>query len=154
MTHLFRVSGIDCPSCADGITRALTRVDRVRAVARFTDADVQRLLADAGIVRHRGKIEAAINNAGRCVELVAETGSLAAYLWRFEPAQNSLAHNLATSPPSEALSRDLKQRGWKFVGPTTMHALMQAMGLINDHAPGCVTWAEAQKARDRFSRPR
>jgi DNA-3-methyladenine glycosylase I len=122
-------------------------------VARFGEADVQRLLADAGIVRHRGKIEAAIHNAGRCVELVAETGSLAAYLWRFEPPKNSVAHNLATSPASEALSRDLKQRGWKFVGPTTMHALIQAMGLINDHQPGCHHWAVAQQARDSFKRP-
>jgi DNA-3-methyladenine glycosylase I len=124
-----------------------------RLVAGFGEADVQRLLADAGIVRHRGKIEAAIHNARRCVELVAETGSLAAYLWRFEPAPNSVAHNLATSPASEALSKDLKARGWKFVGPTTLHALMQAMGLINDHAPGCVTWAAAQAARDAFKRP-
>jgi DNA-3-methyladenine glycosylase I len=122
-------------------------------VASFGEADVLRLLTDAGIVRHRGKIEAAIHNAGRCVELVAETGSLAAYLWRFEPARNSVAHNLAQSPGSLALSKDLKQRGWKFVGPTTMHALMQAMGLINDHAPGCVTWRQAQAARDAFQRP-
>ena len=122
-------------------------------VARFGDADVNRLLADAGIVRHRGKIEAVIHNAARCVELVGETGSLAAYLWRFEPASNSVAHGLATSPASEALSRDLKRRGWKFVGPTTMHALMQAMGLINDHQPGCHHWAEAQRAREAFVRP-
>ena len=123
-------------------------------VARFGGADVNRLLADAGIVRHRGKIEAAIHNAGRCLELVAETGSLGAYLWRFEPPNNSVAHNLSQSAPSEALSKDLKQRGWKFVGPTTMHALMQAMGLINDHQPGCVTWARAQAERERFERPR
>ena len=122
-------------------------------VARFGDADVNRLLADAGIVRHRGKIEAVIHNAARCVELVGETGSLAAYLWRFEPAPNSVAHGLATSPASEALSRDLKRRGWKFVGPTTMHALMQAMGLINDHQPGCHHWAEAQRAREAVVRP-
>ena len=124
------------------------------AVARFGAADVARLLADPGIVRHRGKIEAAIHNAGRCVALIAETGSLAAYLWRFEPPKNSVAHNLSQSPGSEALSKDLKQRGWKFVGPTTMHALMQAMGLINDHQPGCHHWAEAQRARDTFARPR
>jgi len=122
-------------------------------VAGFGAADVARLLADPGIVRHRGKIEAAIHNAGRCVELVAEEGSLAAYLWRFEPPKNSVAHNLSQSPGSEALSKDLKMRGWKFVGPTTMHALMQAMGLINDHQPGCHHWAEAQKARDAFTRP-
>ncbi|PZP32526.1 MAG: DNA-3-methyladenine glycosylase I [Roseateles depolymerans] len=122
-------------------------------VARFGAADVQRLLGDPGIVRHRGKIEAAIHNAGRCVELVSETGSLARYLWRFEPPQNSVAHQLSQSPASEALSRDLKKRGWKFVGPTTMHALMQAMGLINDHDPGCVSWAPAQAEREAFKRP-
>ena len=125
----------------------------IATVARFGPKDVERLLMDAGIVRHRGKIEAAIHNAGRCVALVAETGSLAAYLWRFEPPKNSVAHNLATSGPSEALSKDLKKRGWKFVGPTTMHALMQAMGLINDHQPGCHHWAGAQQARDSFKRP-
>jgi len=122
-------------------------------VAKFGEKDVNRLLADAGIVRHRGKIEAAIHNAGRCVELVATEGSLAAYLWRFEPPKNSVAHNLATSAPSEALSKDLKKRGWKFVGPTTMHALIQAMGLINDHQPGCHHWTESQKASDAFKRP-
>jgi len=123
-------------------------------VARFTEADVARLLADAGIVRHRGKIEAAIHNAERCVELVAETGSLAAYLWRFEPAPNTVAHHQSQSPASVALSKDLKKRGWKFVGPTTMHALMQAMGLINDHEAGCVSWAAAQAQREAFRRPR
>lgn len=122
-------------------------------VAAFNAADVQRLMADAGIVRHRGKIEAAVHNAGRCVELVAETGSLAAYLWRFEPPPNSVAHDLTQSDGSVALSKALKARGWKFVGPTTMHALMQAMGLINDHAPGCAAWEAAQAAREAFQRP-
>jgi len=124
-----------------------------RRVAAFGEADVQRLLADAGIVRHRGKIEAAIHNAGRCMALVAETGSLAAYLWSFEPPANHVAWNASESQPSRALSADLKQRGWKFVGPTTMHALMQAMGLINDHAPGCVSWARSHAARQAFVRP-
>lgn len=122
-------------------------------VAAFDARDVQRLMADASIVRHRGKIEAAIHNAGRCVELVAETGSLAVYLWRFEPAPNSVPWNASESQASRALSQDLKARGWKFVGPTTMHALMQAMGLINDHAPGCVSWARAHAARLAFQRP-
>jgi DNA-3-methyladenine glycosylase I len=121
-------------------------------VARFGSADVQRLLADAGIVRHRGKIEAAINNARRALELIAQEGSLAAYIWRFEPQGGH--ENLTESPASNALSKDLKKRGWKFVGPTTMHAFMQSMGLINDHATGCVTRAAVAAARRRFEPPR
>ena len=84
---------------------------------------------------------------------MAETGSLAAYLWRFEPPPNQVPWNVSESEPSRALSKDLKQRGWKFVGPTTMHALMQAMGLINDHAPGCVAWARSHEKRVAFKRP-
>ncbi len=124
-------------------------------VATFTERDVQRLLDDAGIIRHRGKIEAAINNAQRAVELVAETGTLAAYFWRFEPATSELAppQTLTTSPASIALSKDLKKRGWKFVGPTTMFAFMQAMGLLNDHVEGCVSRPRAAKARRAFRVP-
>ena len=128
-------------------------------VAEFTAADVERLLSDAGIIRHRGKIEAAINNAGRAVELVAAEGSLAAYVWSFEPASRRGALTRAqlaaqtTSPESVALARDLKRRGWRFVGPTTVYAFMQAMGLVNDHVAGCHTYAAAQAARDRFTRP-
>ncbi len=124
-------------------------------VAKFTDRDVQRLLGNAGIIRHRGKIEAAINNARRAVELVAETGTLAAYFWSFEPAASELAppQTLTTSPASIALSKDLKKRGWKFVGPTTMFAFMQAMGLINDHADGCASRPRATKARRAFRVP-
>ena len=121
-------------------------------VAAFDVTDVERLLQDTGIVRHRGKIEAVINNAQRLIELVAEQGSLAAYIWRFEPEGGH--ENLTESPASKALSKDLKKRGWKFVGPTTMHAFMQAMGLINDHAPHCVTHAEVAAARQRFKPPR
>jgi DNA-3-methyladenine glycosylase I len=124
-----------------------------RRVAGFGEADVQRLLGDAGIVRHRGKIEAAVHNAGRCVELVQETGSLAAYLWRFEPAPGSVGHQVSESAASQALSKDLKKRGWKFVGPTTMHALMQAMGLINDHHVRCSVWPKVEVARRAFRRP-
>lgn len=123
-------------------------IDRVAA---FTARDVERLLGDAGIVRHRGKIEAAINNARRAQALVAEQGSLAAYVWRFEPL--GAAPQAATSPASVALSKDLKARGWVFVGPTTVHAFLQAMGLINDHAEGCVIRAEAEAARAAFRRP-
>ena len=106
-------------------------------VARFTERDVKRLLGNAGIIRHRGKIEATINNAKRAIELIKETGSLAAYFWRFEPNTPSEPQTLTTSPESIALSKDLKKRGWKFVGPTTAFAFMQAMGLVNDHVQGC-----------------
>ena len=120
-------------------------------VARFTEKDVQRLLADAGIVRHRGKIEAVINNAQRARELVAEAGSLAAYFWRFE-AQAAPGVR-ATAPESVALSKDLKKRGWRFVGPTTCYAFMQAMGLVNDHDPGCAIHGEVARARTSFRPP-
>jgi DNA-3-methyladenine glycosylase I len=122
-------------------------------VARFGARDVQRLLKDDGIVRHRGKIEAVINNARRARELVKEEGSLAAYLWRFEPKDVGKPQSASTSAESIALSKDLKKRGWKFVGPTTVYAFMQAMGLINDHAEGCVIRAKAEKARKAFKRP-
>ncbi len=124
-------------------------------IAHYTDKDVARLLGDAGIVRHRGKIEAAINNARRACELVAQEGSLAAYVWRFEPDPGGLAapQTASTSAESVALSKDLKKRGWRFVGPTTVYAFMQAMGLINDHVEGCVIRAEVDKARRAFKRP-
>jgi DNA-3-methyladenine glycosylase I len=114
----------------------------IEQVARFDDDDIARLLGDAGIVRHRGKIEAAINNAQRCCDLVDEAGSLAAYVWRFEPAtrEGESAHGSgvpATTPTSTRISKDLKKRGWRFVGPTTVYAFMQAMGLVNDHLDGC-----------------
>ncbi|MFT8897283.1 MAG: DNA-3-methyladenine glycosylase I [Acetobacter sp.] len=123
-------------------------------VALFDEADVQRLLSDAGIVRHRGKIEAAINNAQRMLELVEQEGSLAAYVWRFEPERLAAAPEVVTeTAASRALSKDLKKRGWKFVGPTTMYAFMQAMGLVNDHAPGCVTREKVDAARAAFRVP-
>jgi DNA-3-methyladenine glycosylase I len=117
-------------------------IDRV---ARFTPRDVTRLLKDAGIVRHRGKIESTINNARRCEDLVEEFGSLADYVWRFEPAPRprkkkltwDMLKTMATSEESIALSKDLRRRGWTYVGPTTMYAFMQAMGLVNDHLHGC-----------------
>tara|TARA_R110002074_G_scaffold48147_2_gene123259 strand:- start:3310 stop:3993 length:684 start_codon:yes stop_codon:yes gene_type:complete len=127
----------------------------LHAVAGFGEADVQRLLGDAGIVRHRGKIEATINNARRCLDLIAEQGSLAAYVWRFEPAAGDLAEpqTLTSSAASVAMSRDLKKRGWKFVGPTTIYAFMQAMGLVNDHVHGCVMREKAAQARAAFLPP-
>lgn len=124
------------------------------AVARFDQADVARLLADAGIVRHRGKIEAVINNAARACELVAAEGSLAAFVWRFEPQGDAVGpQGQSTSPASIALSKALRKRGWVFVGPTTVHAFLQAMGLINDHAIDCVMHAEAERARNALQRP-
>ena len=124
-------------------------------VARFTQRDIERLLQDAGIVRHRGKIEAVINNAQRAQELIKQEGSLAAFVWRYEPAPKQLAkpQTVSTSPESIALSKALKKQGWKFVGPTTVYAFMQAMGLINDHVEDCVIRAKVEKARKRFKRP-
>ena len=124
-------------------------------VARFTEADVARLLQDAGIVRHRGKIVSTINNAQRVLELADECGSLAAYAWRYEPRPSSRPKKmtlaalkaLATSPESVAMSKDLKRRGWSFVGPTTVYAFMQAMGLVNDHVEGCAFRPAATAAR-------
>ncbi|QGM97426.1 DNA-3-methyladenine glycosylase I [Methylocystis parvus] len=124
-------------------------------IAGFTDADVARLLNDAGIVRHRGKIAAVINNAKRTQELVKQEGSLAAYIWRFEPKGEELTapQTASTSFASIALSKNLKKRGWSFVGPKTVYAFMQAMGLINDHAEGCVVRERAADARMAFTRP-
>lgn len=125
------------------------------AVARFTRRDVARLLKDGGIVRHRGKIEAVINNARRAQELVAREGSLAAFVWRCEPDCRRPARPQAasTSVESIALSKELKKRGWTFVGPTTVYAFMQAMGLVNDHVADCVVRAEVEHARAKFRRP-
>ncbi|WP_100445464.1 DNA-3-methyladenine glycosylase I [Glycomyces xiaoerkulensis] len=126
------------------------------AIGGFTEADVDRLLHDPGIVRHRGKIEAVVNNAGRALELIAAHGSLAAYLWSYEPDPNQAEppQSRSTSPESAALSRDLKKRGWRFVGPTTAFAFMQAMGLVNDHESGCAFRPEAADRRRAFTPPR
>lgn len=125
-----------------------------RKVARFDDNDVARLLADAGIVRHRGKIEAVINNARRACDLVDTEGSLAAFLWRFEPAEDETPpQSRSTSPASITLSKELRKRGWTFVGPTTIYAFMQAMGLINDHALDCALRDKAHAARRSLKRP-
>ena len=124
-------------------------------IARFTDRDVNRLLKDEGIVRHRGKIEAVINNARCARELVKREGSLAAFIWRYEPGKKQLAkpQTASTSAESVALSKELKRQGWKFVGPTTVYAFMQAMGLINDHAEDCVVRGQVERARRKFKRP-
>ena len=131
-------------------------------VARFGAKDVERLLGDAGIVRHRGKIESTINNAKRVLELRQEFGSLAAYAWRYEPEASSRPRRLtldalramSTSPESVAMSKDLKKRGWSFVGPTTVYAFMQAMGLVNDHIEGCHARERALQARAALEPPR
>ena len=122
-------------------------------IARFTRRDVERLLKDDGIVRHRGKIEAVINNAQRAGELVKQEGSLAALTWRYEPDRSAKPQMASTSAESIALSKALKKQGWKFVGPTTVYAFMQAMGLINDHVEGCVIRAKVERARRNFKRP-
>jgi DNA-3-methyladenine glycosylase I len=129
------------------------------AIARFGPAEVARCLADAGIVRHRGKIESVVNNARRALELVDEAGSLAAFLWRFEPAPGDrpgIIERSAIVPKtaqSTALSKALRQRGWSFVGPTTVHAFMQAMGMVNDHLEGCSCRAAVEAERAAFQRP-
>ena len=127
-------------------------------VAKYTERDVERLLADAGIVRHRGKIEAAINNAGRAIELQREFGTLARYFWQYEvdvskrpkKLTRDVLRTFTTSPEAIALSKDLKKRGWKFVGPTTMYAFIQAMGLVNDHQHDCFVRAELAQARTQL----
>jgi len=124
-------------------------------IAAYTDQDETRLLQDAGIVRHRGKIAATINNARRAQELVAHEGSLAAFLWRYAPEPSTAPEpaSVTTTPESHALSKELKRRGWQFVGPTTLYSFMQAMGMVNDHVPSCVTRSAADRARQAFQRP-
>jgi DNA-3-methyladenine glycosylase I len=131
------------------------------AVARFNSQSVNRLLADAGIVRHRGKIEAALHNARRACELRDSQGSLASYFWSFEPARSerpkridpATLGTLTETPASRALARDLKQRGWRFVGPTTLYAFMQAMGMVNDHLEGCTARRRVESERKQLERP-
>ena len=121
-------------------------------VARFTDKDVERLLGDASIIRHRGKIEATINNAGRAVELVEAEGSLAKFVWGYEPGTPG-ASLASETDESRALAKELKRRGWRFVGPTTVYAFMQAMGLVNDHLEGCDAREPALQARAALQLP-
>jgi DNA-3-methyladenine glycosylase I len=142
----------------DGFRRAFSGFDFER-IARFGPGDVARLLADPAIVRNRAKIEAVINNAQRAIELVEQEGSIARYVWRFEPEPRArlldrdALRALGQTAESKSLARDLKRRGWRFVGPTTAYAFMQAMGLVNDHVVGCEAGAEAQRARDGFRGP-
>lgn len=124
-------------------------------VAMFTQEDVERLLQDAGIVRHRGKIEAVINNAKCAQTLIKEIGSLATFFWQFEPSRDESIEPevMATCDESVALSKALKKRGWKFVGPTTMYAFMQAMGMVNDHCLDCHSHAKSRQLREALVRP-
>jgi DNA-3-methyladenine glycosylase I len=142
----------------EAFRRAFAGFD-VRRVSQFDEHDVARLLEDSSIVRHRGKIEAVINNARCAVDLVQSEGSLATYLWRFEPPprdrplDRTMLGALSQTPESRALARDLSRRGWRFVGPTTVYAFMQAMGLVNDHLDGCDAGKAVDQARASFIRP-
>ncbi len=161
--------------CLEGFQAGLSWLTILRKRENFRDAflgfdfeelvarppRVAELLTDSGIVRHRGKIESTLNNAARAVALAEEFGSLAAYFWRHEPSPEARpAHvtwdvlmTMARTPESIALSKDLKKRGWTFVGPTTVYAFMQAMGLVNDHVEGCHARAGAEAARAALVRP-
>src|SRR5262245_23536037 len=144
----------------EAFRRAFADFD-ISRVARFGARDINRLLGDADIVRHRGKIESTINNARRAAALIDEFGSLAAYVWQWEPnpklrprrITKAALMDLAVTPESKALSKDLKGRGWTFVGPTTIYAFMQAVGLVNDHIDGCFSRDAAEAARQRLVRP-
>lgn len=145
----------------EGFREAFAHFD-IQTVANFDAQKIATLVADPNIIRHRGKIEATIHNAQRALALQAEYGSLAAYLWSFEvdttqrPAYltENFVRTLTVSPEAHALSRDLKKRGWKFVGPTTLYAFLQAAGLVNDHQSDCPARARVEAARAAFTPPR
>jgi DNA-3-methyladenine glycosylase I len=131
-------------------------------VARMNARAIEKLLRDPGIIRHKGKLESAVNNARRTLELISARGSLAAHVWEFEPPPRERPKRIAwpalgkltETPSSRALSKDLRQRGFSFVGPTTMYAMMQAVGLVNDHLEGCPARERAARARAKFRVPR
>jgi DNA-3-methyladenine glycosylase I len=141
----------------DNFRRAFNDFDPER-VARYTARDIARLVRDEGIVRHRGKIASAVNNARRALELRAEFGALASYVWQWRPESRprritrSVLEQMTTTQESVALSRDLRRRGWTFVGPTTMYAFMQAVGLVNDHVEACIVREEAERERQAVIR--
>jgi DNA-3-methyladenine glycosylase I len=122
-------------------------------VAQMAEQDVERLLQDGGIIRHRGKIEATLNNANRALDLAGEFGSLGAFFWSYEPEARRTTDIPATTPESTQMAKDLKTRGFRFVGPTTAYAFMQAMGIVNDHLPGCAAGDDVDAARATFIRP-
>jgi DNA-3-methyladenine glycosylase I len=142
--------------------RSAFRSFDLQTIARFNARSVERLMADASIVRNRAKIEATVNNARRCLDLIDEHGSFAAYVWRFEPplstrpARVDYATLLNAGPNLEAhaMSKDLRRRGWSFVGPTIVHSFMQAMGLVDDHLEDCALRPEVETVRRSFARPR
>lgn len=133
----------------------------IRRVADFNSRNVDRLVKDSGIIRHRGKIESVINNARRALEMTDAFGSLAAYFWKFEPPESGrakqpgygAAQTITQSTESTRMSQDLKKRGWTFVGPVTLYAFMQSVGIVNDHVQGCDVRAAVEKARQNFIRP-
>lgn len=144
----------------ENFRRAFKSFD-LESIARFNSRSVSRLLGDAGIVRNRAKIEATINNARRCLDLIDERGSLAAYVWSFEPRRKSQPRRLdwktlvqmGTSEEAKAMSKDLKRRGWAFVGPTTIYSVMESVGLANDHMSACDYRADVERERAAFQRP-
>jgi DNA-3-methyladenine glycosylase I len=144
----------------ENFRRAFSQFD-ARRVARFGDRHIEKLLADAGIIRHRGKIASTINNAARALDLMKDEGTLASYVWRFEPAASARPKRLdwatlttmAKTAESIALSKDLKKRGWSFVGPTTMYAFMQSAGIVNNHVEGCFCRTGVERERRAFHRP-
>ncbi len=135
----------------DGFRAAFHGFDPVR-VAAMGDDDVSRLVQDESIIRHEGKIRSTINNARRALDVAAELGSLGAFFWQFEPDPADRVVD-TTTPESRAMAGELKRRGFTFVGPTTAYAFMQAMGIVNDHAPGCFAHRLVEEARRRFARP-
>ena len=145
----------------ENFRRAFDSFDFER-IARYRSSKVDKLLGDAGIVRHRAKIESVLNNAKRARELVDEFGSLATYVWSWEAdpttrperLDRAALSELTASPESKAMAKDLRKRGWSFVGPTTVYAFMQSMGLVNDHLEGCATREVVEAARAKFRRPR
>ena len=144
----------------ENFREAFDRFD-FKKIARYDEEKVLSLLKDEGIIRHRGKIEAVINNAQRMPEVKKEFGSFAAYIWQFEPKNDNrpmkydytTLSKITMSDESKALSNDLKKRGWKFVGPTTCYAFMQSMGVVNDHLEGCYCRSLIEQKRQDFVRP-
>ncbi len=142
----------------DNFRKVFTGFD-FEKIALYKDADVERLVQDTGIIRHRGKINSTINNAKRAIELKQEFGTLAAYFWSYEPSESEHPEKItkenipAKTEFSTALSKDLKKRGWSFVGPTTCYAFMQAMGLVNDHVESCDVREQVKEARKNFQKP-
>lgn len=134
----------------------------IPTVAKFGDKEIEELVQDAGIIRHRGKIKSVINNANRALEMQEEFGSLAIYFWAQEPDESErpkvcdyeTLRTLGKTERSTAISKDLKKRGWSFVGPTTVYAFMQAMGMVNDHLEGCYHRQVVEEKRAAFIRPR